>query len=432
MKRQKLIHILFIIYISIELLNLAPVILIFGNNKALAPILLYGNFGLLVFTSLLTIKNIEFQLTDFFKKNKLIIYLIHGYYLVGLVSALFSEDLKLFFEIIPIVVRISISIVLLTWIISYLVVKQEINIFIQRLCIVLFFGVTSILVLNYFGIELSYLLYTELDFNNGAIGRATGFFLNANVAAQFCVFTFIFLLHWLTKRNGIYKKIQLLPLFAIVIYSIYLTFSNTGFVNLAIISLLFFFMQFKKKILAIGLIVTSFLVLQVIIVPASRVIAENYFSKNHVPSIQQDKIENFLNLLSFEETKNIDYSMRDKLVSAGIQKIEDRPLLGHGMGSFSRNIYETQGIHNNYLQVIGETGLPFFIFFMTVIWLIFFRMIKSPNHQNKFLFLGIMIANQVYMLTSHNCYYNEKIIFFMVLSFVLMQASIMKTNNQVR
>jgi len=258
--------------------------------------------------------------------------------------------------------------------------------------------------------------------------RATGVWGNANKAGAYCLINII-LWMYITLKPGLTIKIRLI-LFLIIlflIYCIYLTLSNTIFIialGVILIYLNFFSnlikLKTKVKIIGIGLIGIMLFLL---------VFGKHIYAQySNLTPAKKEKITNvltFLNLSSSE--KEVSFSDRDVVLKIGIEKIIERPIFGNGLGSFKKDLYKYDGIHNLYIQILGEGGIiPFliFIFFCSYLAL---KALKTKDMQLKFLLLSFLLFMLLFSLTTHGLFVVNGYCILFSLFFVLFENSTNKS-----
>jgi len=231
--------------------------------------------------------------------------------------------------------------------------------------LVLFIIATSSIFINAFFFPMDY-------------GRYSGFFLDPNAAGFACLIGVILTF---SIKDDKWKHICLL----FFTFCGALTFSRT-FILLWIIIVLISTFQNRKNV---RIFVAGFLAIFVLLSISSTL------------SLNTDR----LNLLDsvFGEGKidsSIDNDSRTETWSNYYDLIFDSPIVGNGYESFkSDNIYDV-GVHNNYLRVIGDSGIiPFLIFVGIYLYMLFksFKTFKTKPYE-CLLAIGLVIVG----LTNHN------------------------------
>jgi O-antigen ligase len=417
MRITPFINVFFIAFLLNAILNLT--LCLTFVSKSLAAIFNYGGFACLIIAFILSTIHVKNEVITIFKKSFQIVLVFLIMYIILVLFAVISDNTESMTTYLPILFRNSIAMVLSLWLFSYIIYYKKIKFYIKAISICVFLSVSSIFIFKQINIEISYLLYTDID--NEEIGRASGSFGNANIAALFCVFAFVFALHYFKEATRKKDKMIQIVLILFIIYNLFLTFSNTGFLNIIIITIISAMSYGKNMKMLIVKFVMVFLFFESLILPVVKINIESYYSQNNIPKIQMEKIDNFINIIGFESTDKMNFSYRDELVFVGLKKIEQSPIIGQGLGSFSLNITGSVGIHNNYLQIMGEAGIPFFLLYLFLFLLFYYRIAISKLHTYKFISLGIITSIAIFMLTSHDVLYTERILLFIVFSYILNQ-----------
>ncbi len=209
-------------------------------------------------------------------------------------------------------------------------------------------------------------------------GRYSGFFLDPNAAGFACLIGVI--LTFSIKKDK-WKYISLL----FFTFCGALTFSRT-FILLWVIIILISTFQNRKNV---SIFVAGFLAI-FLLLSISSTLSLNTDRLNLLDSaFGEGKINSSVNNDSRTETWSNYYDL-----------IFDSPIVGNGYESFkSDNIYEV-GVHNNYLRVIGESGIiPFLIFVGIYLYMLFksFKTFKTKPYE-CLLAIGLVIVG----LTNHN------------------------------
>jgi len=416
MNRVFLVNIFFTIYIIITILNLNISFDLILGNSSFSALLYYSSIVSILISFLISIyKPLQDVKFIFGKLSKFILF-FYILYLLSFISGLISDNFKYLDIYLPIVLKSVLMVGVFSWLFSFILVHNQMQNYIKWLAIIIIISIFSIPILKYLNIEISYLLYTELL--NDDIGRASGVFGNANIAAQFCVFGLIFILYYFHNVTKKYYKLGLLLILLVIFYSLYLTFSNTGFLNALVVIFLFFIFKSRSKFYLFCKLVLIFILVQIFIIPLLKDFVDEYYISNDIPKIQQEKIDNFINIIDFANTnkqENVDYSFRDKLALKGWEKINQNPLIGSGLGSFSVDLDSGVGIHNSYLQVMGETGILVFIIYLFIfIRFVYNQVVQNQLDYNKFLVLAVLFSISIYMLSSHDVLYSERLLLFLV------------------
>ena len=186
-------------------------------------------------------------------------------------------------------------------------------------------------------------------------GRITwiGVFNDANDLALALVMAVGFLLAFVFGKTKIFYKIISFSLFALLLYSLYLTNSRGGYMALAGTVLFYFLRKFRNKI--IGISVGVVLVLTLFILGPSR-------------------------LTTISASEESAYGRIDAWYQ-GIQMLKSSPLFGVGYGMFTDQFVRTA--HNSYVLVAAEEGLVGLFLWVALIYSCFkgLAILKKKNPQ---------------------------------------------------
>jgi O-antigen ligase len=165
-----------------------------------------------------------------------------------------------------------------------------------------------------------------------------GVFNDANDLALALVMAIGFLMAFVFGKTKILYKIISFSLFALLLYSLYLTNSRGGYMALAGTIMFYFLRRFKNKI--IGIPIGVVLVLTLFILGPSR-----------------------LSMMSASEESA---SGRIDAWYQGVQMLKSSPLFGVGYGMFTADYPRTA--HNSYVLVAAEEGLVGLFFWIALIY----------------------------------------------------------------
>jgi len=237
------------------------------------------------------------------------------------------------------------------------------------------------------------------------IERASGFFGKELILGSFLFrfLPFLFLILILFKLNIKKNLIYLSIFFGLYYFAIFISGERTSFALLIMaIVLLFFLFKDFRKVIALSLILFSFLILV------------TYFFKKEgvermfITTMQQIKVDVAPNLLeSNSNLSNLNINKSKYYIFSrdhhghyvvAIRMFLDNPIIGQGPRSFrylcsEEKFIKADGIctthpHNTYLQLLAETGLIGFLLFCSLI--IFFTkeivtkfITQLKNDENK-------------------------------------------------
>gem|GEM_PF-7066311 len=282
--------------------------------------------------------------------------------------------------------------------------------FVTCLSVVHFLGLLSIPVFYLMGLEVAYLFISVGQISE--IGRASGIFGNANGAAANCCIGVLLVQFSYLRQGTAMSKVGLLAAMGLMFYCLYLTGSLTGMFLGLLISILF---------LSVGVVdrkerhkfVAAFTVAACFIVSAALVGWDAYARG------QTDyRLSRIGNLFSdVQGTEGDKYSSRGVLVQEGLSLASDRPAFGWGLGSFARNVIDDQGVHNFYVQMLGEGGVVLLLMYLAFLATLLRLGLRQPRRDLQFLALGYWAIIVVLGLTSHDIFFSRiVVVWYAVLS----------------
>lgn len=189
--------------------------------------------------------------------------------------------------------------------------------------------------------------------------RVAGLAANANQAARYFVIALVFFYYLRTKTTSAFNKLLYLVGIFVTFVGVFFTVSRSGMLLLfgAFGLILIFQPRVKNKVGSIILLVIGLLVVSFFSDSIFKIIRDIF------PAVQ-------------EGTDTV--GLRYNLWRAGWKMWVDHPLSGVGIGQYNHNLWRymmnmegpTRGSassHNTYVQVLSETGIMGFIFFMTML-----------------------------------------------------------------
>ena len=215
-------------------------------------------------------------------------------------------------------------------------------------------------------IECSYLIIEFFFFDSTFTGIST----NRNISSSSIIIKFIFLIFLMNSSRNDFNKVFLKVLEVMVIISIILLQSRLGLFSLVLIYILFFFInKAKRKYYIISLFIVFLSSILLYGSGGSRVIEKNY------------------NILNIESDESL--NQRLNFYEIAFDLFREKPLIGHGVGSWK---YESLGYkksenntvlipyytHNDFLQILVETGIIGLGIFSLIISEFKVWMIKKP------------------------------------------------------
>ncbi|MGJ5643139.1 O-antigen ligase family protein [Formosa sp. S-31] len=260
------------------------------------------------------------------------------------------------------------------------------------------------------------------DFDKGGfylykLDRAGGAFADANNASFVSILAFLFFQKFYVAKNTI-QKIFKISILLVIFYSIFITLSTTG---LFIFVLVFILTNYK---LLKGFRVLLFSAIVVLFYFGLFLLKDNYNQLN-LSDNQIKKVDNIVNVLTLN-TDKIDSSERGELVQNLLYYVNQKPLLGNGIGfsSFMRG-------HNTYIGVWGDAGIITFLFFLFMLIIYLVKTLLLKNHI-KFFCLSLLTTIYVFMLTLQTVINQSYVIVvFAFLGYIIDKRELLESKIQV-
>tara|TARA_A100001011_G_scaffold395704_1_gene491508 strand:- start:225 stop:1853 length:1629 start_codon:yes stop_codon:yes gene_type:complete len=230
--------------------------------------------------------------------------------------------------------------------------------------------------------------YTLIDFFS-TDNSFTGISQNRNISSSSLVFKLIFLIYLINYSKSFYSKSVLKAVELAALLSIILLQSRLGIISLFIIYFLYFILKraSRKRMIFSVLISCLFFI---------------YFNNNEF----QNKIEkNYtFQYLSGDESTN----QRLSFYEASISLFKEKPFIGNGLGSWkyksiqdkiSKNnlILVPYYTHNDFLQILMETGLVGLCIYLTFFGLLIKNIFKNRREST---FTPLLIALFIVLINS--------------------------------
>ena len=225
-------------------------------------------------------------------------------------------------------------------------------------------------------------IYTISDFLMSETGL-TGISMNRNISAFSILLKLPLLIYLCTKLSK--SKIILKLIEAIAIISIIVLQSRAAIFSLFIIYFFILFFRNRNKLSSFLSILFSLGVL--------------IFFLNNTSFVTSEK---FFNTFNLEQDQS--YNQRISYYENALNLFKEKPIFGHGIGSWkieslknnidiNSNVIIPYYVHNDFLQMLVETGTIGFIAYMTIFFLIVINLLKIYNRHsvNKYLLLTIII-----------------------------------------
>jgi len=270
-----------------------------------------------------------------------------------------------------------------------------------------------------------YELSVRLTFDDKIIkdkwARASGVWGNANTAAAYCILNIILWMYTSLKQSiTIVMRLLIYSIILFLGYSIYLTLSNTAFI--IIIPIIFIYINiftdtisFKTKAKITGISIVG------VILFFFMFSGSIYKQYNNLTPKKKEKIENILTFFKLGEKKEVNFSDRDITLKKGFEKIKNKPIIGNGLGSFKKNLHKYDGIHNLYIQILGEGGIFPFFFFLFFICYLLNQALLTRRKETRFFVFSFFIFITLYGLTTHGLFLVKGYGIFLSLFFVLLE-----------
>jgi len=213
----------------------------------------------------------------------------------------------------------------------------------------------------------------------------SGISMNRNISSFSLLIKLPFILFLLSKSKSNNYKILIKIIEIILVVSIILLQSRTAIFSLIIIYLIILLFYRTKKL---HLITSIFSII------ISLVLLINYSSTS-----LNEKTLNPINILQDES-----FNQRTEYYSNALRLFYEKPILGHGLGSWkveslrgesssNDNLIIPYYVHNDFLQILVEIGFIGFLIYLLLFFSIISRIIKGWNKftDNQFLLLSIIV-----------------------------------------
>lgn len=245
----------------------------------------------------------------------------------------------------------------------------------------------------------------------GNYSRLTSTFYWPNPLAGFLLFPFFISLYFLkTEKN----KLLNLTALAVIFSALILTGSRGAWLALILSSVFVFLWYFPKIKKNIDFKKIANYTFKVLILSALLIFILSYFKTT--PLFFGDRQT---------ETNNLDQSSNIRLeyYKAGWDLFKEKPLLGHGLDSFSKLYPKLQTspinagkyVHNWYLEILLETGVFMFILFLAFLFFSLFKQKPKFLSYKFFLTLALVAYLAHSFLDINNHYLANNIVFFLFL-----------------
>ncbi|MBI3802513.1 MAG: O-antigen ligase family protein [Nitrospirae bacterium] len=206
--------------------------------------------------------------------------------------------------------------------------------------------------------------FLKIDLVEGYRAAWIGIYADPNDLAYNLVILIPVVLALLEMEQSFFKRLLLLVPLCIFLVTIYLTFSRGGLVGLMVV-FFFQFLRSRNRLFNFALAAA----LGAVLLPLA-------------PARYWERAETILNFRQDESAMGRVYAWK-----AGFAMVQDRPLLGVGVGCFVLGwpIYapgdagtKWRAAHNTFVNVMGETGLPGLVSFLGLMGSALWR-IRRPS-----------------------------------------------------
>lgn len=222
-------------------------------------------------------------------------------------------------------------------------------------------------------------------------GRSSGFYLNPNSAGFICIVGY-------SLAYGIKKKYLKLTAQIVFTFVGLLTFSRTFILIWVLINILSLFVNIKNaRVLLLGFFVVFALL--------------SFSEIFGLSGIRMDQLNDVIN--GKAKVSELNEDSRTDTWAKYYFFISSNPVWGNGIGTLrSDEDRDQQGVHNSYLLVWGEAGLLAFLIFAGTFIILAFRAARIIKKSPPVSFLSFAVV--LYLLTNHNFFNDNIIIFFCV------------------
>lgn len=218
-------------------------------------------------------------------------------------------------------------------------------------------------------------------------GRYSGFYIDPNQAGFVCLMAYA--LTFRIKKFPVRTLLQVI----ITVAGVF-TFSRTFILIWLLINLMSVKIEFKNiRIIGVGV---GLIILIAAIGPLLK--------------LNTDRLETFTAVVNQNEgaLQKAGEASRSETWSYYYEPLKESPIFGNGYGSFMGGVFQTFGVHNTYILVLGEAGIIAF-FLLTSLYLYFLYMgvvmFKEEHHV-----LMQSIALFLFLLTFHNYFTTDHVL----------------------
>ena len=230
-------------------------------------------------------------------------------------------------------------------------------------------------------------IYTLIDFFSFE-DSFTGISQNRNISSSSLVFKLIFLIYIIDHSQSFNKKLILKVLEIITLFSIIILQSRLGIISALVIYFLYFILiKSSRKKMVFPILISCLFFL--------------YFDNNDF----QNKIEKDYTFENLSGDESI--NQRLSFYTSALSLFSEKPINGNGLGSWKyksiNNSYKSNSVlvpyytHNDFLQILMESGLIGLLIYLTFFGKLFKNII---GNREKKVFIPLTIALIIFTINS--------------------------------
>ena len=230
-------------------------------------------------------------------------------------------------------------------------------------------------------------IYTLIDFFSFE-DSFTGISQNRNISSSSLVFKLIFLIYIIDHSQSFNKKLILKVLEIITLFSIIILQSRLGIISAIVIYFLYFILiKSSRKKMVFPILISCLFFL--------------YFDNNDF----QNKIEKDYTFENLSGDESI--NQRLSFYTSALSLFSEKPINGNGLGSWKyksiNNSYKSNSVlvpyytHNDFLQILMESGLIGLLIYLTFFGKLFKNII---GNREKKVFIPLTIALIIFTINS--------------------------------
>lgn len=239
--------------------------------------------------------------------------------------------------------------------------------------------------------------------------RTLGFFGNPNETGLQANLTFVIASYlFLRKKIGYW---WMLFLSGICLYGAVASFSKTAIAT-AVFLQLFFLLHVLRQSVSLRAVrrrgsLSYLLMISLTLVLLLPPLLSNFYQSLNTGQIK--RLEAIAKLAVEGRFDNTTTSNRAGIFSDALVKIKQKPLFGYGLSAFSKPgmfpSSPTHGVHNFYLQLIGEAGIfPLLLLFFAIFFAYIYLAMRYSYNQQAYLLIAFLAAFALYSFSTHNVF----------------------------